>query len=130
MAINKAGADTYFSPTTHVNAALWSNFTPNQRTAAIAQAKRQLSRALRMDLNENEAAYTGGVYVMESYACYEQALYLLLNSQIANAMGADPQPTITGMAEVDTGAIMNGAFGFATAALEWLNWSGAATVRG
>jgi hypothetical protein len=131
MAINLAGANTYFGSGSHVYAAVWSGFSTSMCTAAIAMAKQKYSRALRRELNENEPAYQPGDFIREDRAVYEQALGMLIDSQIADATGATPQPQITGRMQVDnTGPFMSSTFGFYDAALEWLNFSGACVVRG
>lgn len=78
MAINTAGANVYFDPENHTMSNVWASFRTEQKTAAIAQSKRILARALRRELDESESAITWDV--REDLACYEQALYLLRNS--------------------------------------------------
>lgn len=76
--IDLAGANTYFAPTNHINAPLWSAFTQDQKTAAIAQAKRQLSRHIQLDIEEEDT--DADKWYQPDYAAYEQALHILLKS--------------------------------------------------
>ncbi len=128
MAINIAGANAYFAET--VKNSVWSSFSTTKRTAAITQAKAMFSRALRRAMSETEAAYAAGDYIREDRACYEQAYSMLIESPIADATGSDPQAGLTGMAEIDTGPLADRVSGFSVEALAWLNWSGAAVIRG
>ena len=84
-----AGANAYFAADNHLQSGLWTGATPDARKAALATARRQIARAL------------GSVYVDESdvaaadqqsyaYACYEQALHVILSTGLGNAEGTVP----------------------------------------
>ena len=85
--INIEGADAYFA--SHAMGKAWKEYAPEQRKAAIEQAKRDFSRALGRPMNENEAPYRYGDETRDEYAVYEQALYSLLRFTLPNGGGAD-----------------------------------------
>lgn len=66
-------ANTFFSETSHIRAYDWANYTTNERTAALAQAKRQLELYLDRDLYDPAATDR----YRDDYAQFEQALFLL-----------------------------------------------------
>jgi len=78
MAINIAGANTYFARGNHPMARTWESFSQEDKTAAIAHAKRILCRILGRELCETASAITDNV--REDLAAYEQALYTLRNA--------------------------------------------------
>jgi hypothetical protein len=78
MAINVAGANTYFAPTNHPMARVWAQFSPETKSASIAHAKRILARALNREVDEVASTITSEV--REDLATYEQALYTARNS--------------------------------------------------
>lgn len=128
--INVAGAITYFGAINHTRSAVWSGFSSgNKQAAAVAEARRQLAREFGRALDDNEPAYVEGDTYREEYAVYELALYLLTSGQIANAEN-DPQPVLTGMAEVATGMEANHMPNIPDACLKWLNFSGRTIIRG
>lgn len=55
----------------------WSEYSAEQQTAAIEQAKRDLSRALGRPMKEDEPPYKAGDRTRDEFACYEQAFYTL-----------------------------------------------------
>ena len=87
MAIDAKGAGNYFKTTTFSQ--VWGEYSTEQRTAAIEQAKRELSKALRRPMDEDEPPYVAGDTRRDEYAVYEQALYTLVR---------DAQPTGGGAA--------------------------------
>ena len=60
MAINLDGANAYFAPENHSKAAIWTRYSVVQRTGAIAEAKRDLTRMLKRALDEDEAPFRPG----------------------------------------------------------------------
>jgi hypothetical protein len=66
-------ADAYFDVDAHVKALDWANYTDNEKTAALVQAKRELELFLCRDLY-NPASTDR---YRDDYAHFEQALYLL-----------------------------------------------------
>ena len=83
MAINVQGASEYFRNTTF--SAKWAEYSTEQRAAAVAQAKRELSKALGRAMREDEPPYADGDTKRDEYAVYEQALYSLVRD--AEPMG-------------------------------------------
>lgn len=78
-----ANAETYFAPTNHIRSASWARFQPEQKEAAIAQAKRILNRACSSE--DIEEDFDTDEDSNPEYAIYEQALYMLQNMPMANA---------------------------------------------
>lgn len=89
MAITWNGTLSYFDAESHIRATVWQQFGERQQKAAIAQAKRQLSRAIDDDI-EDEIIDTDDHVYRPDYAVYEQALWLLENGVIADADNAAP----------------------------------------
>ena len=90
VTISKSGADTYFDPRTHIRAGIWEAFSANMRAAAVAQSIRIISRALGSSV-ESETIDADDYYYPDR-ACYEQALYSLVNSEVvANGEGSGPK---------------------------------------
>ena len=127
--IDFAGSQTYFGGENHHKAAVWSGFGQQHRTGAIAAAKRILSRGLQRPVRENEPPYQAGDAVREEYAVYEQALWMLEHGQVADGLGSDPVPIITGAPDLAE-ARAPGAGLYAPEALRWLGTVKAAVVRG
>lgn len=97
MAISKTTADTYFAATNHPRASAWSSFSTNERTGAIAHAKRILARYLPGPVDETTT--TDRDFPRHDLAVYEQALWSLENSPLlrsgreesADAVASDPE---------------------------------------
>jgi len=81
------GADAYFA--TRTMGSHWHEFSADQRKCAIAQAMRDLSRALGRPMRTDERAYRYGDRVRDEFAVYEQALYTLLRDANPSATGTD-----------------------------------------
>ncbi|MGN0851851.1 MAG: hypothetical protein ACI4Q3_00580 [Kiritimatiellia bacterium] len=75
-------ANAYFR--TRTVGARWDEYATGQKEAALAQAQRELARALGRSLVDDESVYTPGSTRCDTYAVYEQAVYSLLR---------DVQPT-------------------------------------
>jgi hypothetical protein len=75
-AITKVLADTYF--TTHIEGAIWTGFSDDLRTRAIAHAKEILHRHFGIDMLEQDVDTDIRYY--PDRAVYEQALFMLRNS--------------------------------------------------
>ena len=67
-------ADQYFAENHHIAARIWMKFDPALRTAAVAQATRQIEHLLGTTLPATNEA---------SYAVFEQALHILKTSGVA-----------------------------------------------
>ena len=81
-------ANAYFA--TRTVGAKWNDYSMEQKTAALAQAERDLARALGRAMLDDEAAYAPGSPRCDAYAVYEQAVYSLLrDAQPRAATGSD-----------------------------------------
>lgn len=83
--INVSNANTYFEGRTVGR--WWREYSGAQKSAAILQAKRDLAKAIKRPLNENEAEYKEGDTLRDEYAVYEQALYSLLRDALPEGTG-------------------------------------------
>lgn len=115
-------AKAYFASRTM--GARWNEFSPEQHTAALEQAKRDLSRAIGRPLREDEPQYRYGDATRDEYAAYEQALYVLLRDCNPDRTGvvqpsADPDERQTPGHTLKTG---NGSY--SEEALAWLGAHG------
>jgi hypothetical protein len=128
--IDYDNAQIYFGAANHHKAAGWAAFGSGHRVGAIAAARRVLTRALGRPLNDAEAAYSEGDQRRDEYAAYEQALWMLENGQVADATGNDPVPILAGRQDTADGSGGNSFSLFASEALRWLGWTGAAAIRG
>lgn len=82
-------ANTYFGEGNHVKTYDWTSYETAERTAALAQAQRELEVFENRDLSDP----TSGDRYRDDYACFEQALFIL-------------EETIR-KRESETGAVMN-----------------------
>lgn len=87
MSIDHDGAINYF--TQHLRAQVWNGFAAPQQIAAIAHAKRVLSRAIDDNIDD-ETIDTADYVYRPDYAVYEQALWMLENGVIANGEQSAP----------------------------------------
>lgn len=84
MALDLTGANAYFAG--HMEGSIWGDYTEPQRTAAIAQAKRELATFIGAPLTATASA--DGDTVRHDCAVFEYAYRLLLNSR-HNATAGD-----------------------------------------
>ena len=122
MAINIDNANAYFATRTVVQS--WQEYSVEQRTAAIEQAKRDLSRALGRPMREDEPQYAFGDETRDEYAVYEQAIYTLLRD--ANPKGSESDiPSLNPDERADPRTTMKTGSGkWSEEALAWLGASG------
>jgi len=66
-------ANTYFGAASHVRATDWANIPVAERTAALAQAEREIEVRLNRDLYDPDATDR----YRDDYAVFEQAFFLL-----------------------------------------------------
>ncbi len=126
--IDYASSLSYFEG--HLKSETWSQAAEPGGTAAIAQARKILSRGLGRAMNDSEAAYSEGDTTRDEFAVYEQALFLIENGAIANGSGSGAQPILTGSID-DPGLPRTGERGlYAPEALRWLGFRGTTTIRG
>lgn len=112
------GADSYFSESSFC--AQWEAYSALQRIAAIAAAKRSLSRALGRALNENEPPYQPGDTRRDEYAVYEQALYILVRDALPEGTGAMVPALNPDEAETPRKTMSTGNCPWSHEALNWL----------
>ena len=79
-------ANAYFKGRTI--GAKWAEYSAEQKTAAIDQARRDLSRALRRPMRDDEPPYREGDTKRDEFAVYEQAVYSLLRDAQPNGGGS------------------------------------------
>ena len=91
MAITKENAEVYFRSDNHTKSQKWSSFNDTEKTAAIAQARRDITMMMDITLDDNEDDYIEGDFIRNDYAVYEQALFSLQNTVSPNEEGSGPQ---------------------------------------
>lgn len=118
MAIDVQGASAYFKKTTF--SAKWAEYSTEQKAAAIAQAKRELGKALHRPMREDEPPYVDGDAKRDEYAVYEQALYTLVRD--ADPMGGGAAiPSLDPDDRKPVGYTLREGFGnWSKRALSWL----------
>jgi len=75
MAIDIAGANTYFGVTVHIRSEAWTRIPQARRIAALAHATRLIESRLEDDLETD--ATVAGDFPRHDAAVYEQALWML-----------------------------------------------------
>ena len=70
-------ANTYFGEGNHVKTYDWTSYETAERTAALAQAQRELEVFQNRDLVDPAS----GDRYRDDYACFEQALFILEETQ-------------------------------------------------
>ena len=125
VAITKTLADTYFDAENHLDFALWFAFDDEQRTAAVAQADRLLSRALGSPMT-SETVDTNAAY-QPNYAVYEQALYMLIHSNaVPNGEQSAPHWSAAGT-DGEVKEKMN-PLALCPEARQWMDWQYGASI--
>ena len=66
-------ANTYYAATNHVRALDWANYSTEERTGALAQAKREIELFINRDVTDP----SGIDRFRDDYAIFEQALFIL-----------------------------------------------------
>ena len=94
--IDISGAGGYFK--SHAKATVWPQYSVEEQTGAIEQAKRDLSRELGRAMKEDEPPYQYGEQQRDEYAVYEQALHALEQIGVGNGRGSDV-PALKGSSE-------------------------------
>jgi hypothetical protein len=126
MSATVSNAEAYFAPTNHIRAATWAKFEADQKAAAIAQAKRVLARAASVDDIETELDLDTGMSA--EYAIYEQALWMLTNTPMANADETMPLPEATDP-ETESNARRAQTAIIAPEAMRWLTYDQGVTLE-
>ena len=105
-------ADEYFAPANHVASSIWSKFISTMRTAAIAQATRQIELVI------------GDTALPEpncSYAIFEQALHVLKTSGVALDSDNNRPDFIPPDGEAKSGEPVGSPNEVCAAALAWIH---------
>lgn len=118
MAITVQGASAYFRTTSF--SAKWAEYSTEQRVAAIAQARRELAKALGRPMRDDEPPYAEGDAKRDEYAVYEQALYSLVRDA-EPAGGGAAIPSLDADDRRPVGFTLRDGFGnWSKRALSWL----------
>lgn len=129
--IDITAADLYFASSNHTGATAWASFGRQARAAAVAEARRLLSRALRRALDDELPAYVEGDTCRDDFAVFEQALFILRNSTSAINGGVTPYPAaVPTTNDEDQQPEPTYAGGICAAALAWLGVPATVSVRG
>ena len=126
--IDYAASLTYFR--NHPHGAVWTAAGATQGAAAIAHARRTLSRALARPLDDYETTYIEGDTEREEYAVYEQALWSIENGIVAGGDGATPLPVLSSSPDSPDSARQSDRQFFAPEALRWLGYRGVTVIAG
>lgn len=105
-------ADEYFAEGNHIAARIWNAFDTGLRTAAVAQATRQIELLLGTDLPDD---------VEYQYAVFEQALHVLKTSGVALDHDHNRPDFIPPDAESKTGEPAGSPNEVCAAALAWIH---------
>ena len=127
VTIDLDGADTYFGPSSHLMHDTWDKFSEGQKQSAITHAKRVLERHTGLTNLEQETVTTGNNY-QPDYACYEQALHMLLTMP-HSANGEATGPKFHSVMLDGGEPTQNGEESISTEAMEWLLVRQGSTVR-
>ena len=93
MNITVQNANAYFDGRTMGD--MWDEYSGEQKQAALQEARRDLSRALRRPIRDDEPPYREGDSTRDEYAVYEQALYSRLKYAEPKGTGA-ATPSLNG----------------------------------
>lgn len=120
--IDVDNANAYYAARTMGKA--WTEFSVEQRKAAIEQAKRDFSRALARPMKEDEAPYRYGDQTRDEYAVYEQALYTLLRDALPELEGVQTPSLEPDESRSNRYTLESGKGKWSEEALAWLGASG------
>ena len=84
----KSDADTYFGLNNHVKHYEWVSYSDGMRTAAFTQSLRTLESVLGVTLSDETITTNSGY--RPDYAVYEQAIWILENTEIKNSKEQAP----------------------------------------
>ena len=91
--ISVQNANAYFEGRTIGK--FWDEYSGEQKEGAIAQARRDLARAIGRPMKDDEPPYVEGERRRDEYAVYEQALYTLLRDANPEG-GGSAVPSLNG----------------------------------
>ena len=92
MNITLERAREYFR--TRTTGEAWNEYSSEQKEIALAQARRDLSRALGRPIKDDEPEYREGDQTRDEFAVYEQALYSLLRDARPKGGGGSAVPSL------------------------------------
>jgi len=121
MAINLIGANKYFK--VHAKSKIWKEFSEEQKTGGIENAKQHLSRELRRAMKEDEPPYEYGDERRDEYAVYEQALFILTQIGIVDGSTESVQ-SLAPTADEPEVRVSKTHGKWSPEALRWLGYSG------
>ena len=118
MNITIERAAQYFK--TRTAGAAWNEYATDQKEIAIAQARRDLSRALGRQMRDDEPEYREGDRTRDEFAVYEQALYTMLRD-MSPKLGSGVIPSLDqDEAQPKTASLASGSGKWSAEALAWL----------
>ena len=118
MSITVERASQYFR--TRTAGASWNEYSTEQKELAIAQARRDLSKALGRPMRDDEPEYREGDRTRDEYAVYEQALYTMLRD-MNPGLGGDIVPALDQSKAQDRRVTVGAGHGkWSAEALSWL----------
>jgi hypothetical protein len=118
MSISIERAAQYFK--TRTTGQAWNEYATDQKEVAIAQARRDLSRALGRAIRDDEDEYKEGDRTRDEFAVYEQALYTMLRD-MSPKLGGGVIPSLDQDEAADkTKTLSTGRGKWSAEALAWL----------
>lgn len=118
MSISLEGAREYFK--TRTTGATWDEYSAKQKEIAIAQARRDLARALGRPMRDDEPEYREGDKTRDEFAVYEQALFTLLRDMNPSGGGSAVPSLNQDETAVRRHSLGTGAGKWSAEALSWL----------
>lgn len=118
MSISIQNANAYFKGRTI--GARWAEYSAEQKSAAIDQARRDLSRALGRAMRDDEPPYREGDTKRDEYAVYEQAVYSLLRDTLPNGGGSSVPSLEPDESKPRANSLAVGGGKWSIEALSWL----------
>lgn len=125
--ITVGGANAYFKAHTH--GASWAEYTGEQKSVAIQQARRDLARAIGRPMRDDEPPYVEGEKRRDEFAVYEQALYILLRDVLPEAGGNAIPPLDGDERKTARETLSTGMGKWSIEALSWLSDKLSVTTR-
>lgn len=126
--VDPSPIDAYFGATAHPASAIWTGFTTNYKTAALAHATRQITVFCNGTIPTEEVGGETVVVAKYQYAIFEQALHVAKNSGAALDFDANRPAFIPPDAGEQANENGNAAEGnpnaICAAALAWMNGMG------
>lgn len=116
--ISVGNANNYFAGRTVGK--FWNEYTGEQKDAAIAQARRDLARALGRPMKDDEPPYVEGDKMRDEYAVYEQAVYTLLRDASPEGGGTSVPPLDGEEVRMKNASMAVGGGRWSIEALSWL----------